>query len=36
MTDELDKVTSLGKVVGHVCGVALVHIDCDEGVPSDL
>jgi len=35
MKDELDEVVRLGKVVGHVRGVALVHGKRGDGVPDD-
>ena len=34
--DVLDEVARLGKVVGHVSGVAPVHADYGEGVLGDL
>jgi hypothetical protein len=34
--DGLDEVARLGKVVGHVRRVALVHTDCGEGVLGDM
>ena len=36
MKDGLDEVVRLGKVVGHVHGVVLVHGKCGDSVPDDL
>ena len=36
MKDGLDEVMSLGKVVGHVCGPALVHGKRGDSVLGDL